>query len=153
MSPRRQTFLSLVFACIFISIIADDTVHSRKAQILQNRWFVFFNLFSLILHWLPETTIFPSLEKKNNQEVEATMQSCPSTWSLRCLRISLNFFFCNLSAYCSSLIRLYLNCFFLVLLYMNYIFFYFLTGGTRQLDYFISSDILMELKYFLYNYF
>ena len=51
MSPRRRTFLSLVFACIFISIIVDDTVRCRKAQILQTWWVVFFNLFILISHF------------------------------------------------------------------------------------------------------
>ena len=51
MSPRRPTILSLVFACIFISIIVNDTVRCRKAQILQTQWVVFFNLFSLISHF------------------------------------------------------------------------------------------------------
>ena len=57
MSPRRRTILSLVFACIFISIIVDDTVRCRKAQILQTRWVVFFNLFSLISHFTRISTI------------------------------------------------------------------------------------------------
>ena len=57
MSPRRRTILSLVFACIFISIIVDDTVPCRKAQILQTRWVVFFDLFSLISHFTCISTI------------------------------------------------------------------------------------------------
>ena len=81
MSPRRRTILSLVFACIFVSVTVDDTVRRRKPQILQTRWFVFFNLFSLILHGLPETRIFPSFEKDKiklkNQGVEATKAAHP----------------------------------------------------------------------------
>ena len=57
MSQRRRTILSLVFGCIFISIIDDDTVRYRKAQILQTQWVVFFNLFCLISHFTCISTI------------------------------------------------------------------------------------------------
>ena len=57
MSPRRRTILTLAFACIFISIIVDDTVRCRKAQILQTRSVVFFDLFSLISHFTCISTI------------------------------------------------------------------------------------------------
>ena len=88
MSPRRRTISSLVFACIFISIIVDDTVHCQKAQVLQTRWFAFFNLFILILNDYQIQDTFHQRRKKSRSRGD---NSRPSNLSWRDVKAYFSF--------------------------------------------------------------